>query len=108
MNHSLTELYDEMYGVKVKPEDLLVNMKLDNYHHINFEKKDDVLIATVKCDLANGDLGEFQYRFIDSKLDTLLQITPIISENVLYDRTTEINKLRKSIEMQIKNQTNIA
>lgn len=95
----INNLYDEIYGSKVRPEDLLNNMNLENYHDVKFSKIDNQLIATVKCDLKNGELGIFEYSFINNKLENLIQVSP--TNITIYDRKTEIENLRKEIKNNI-------
>lgn len=98
MEKLIEKLYEETYESKLTPYDLLQNLKLDNYHDITFSKIDDSLIATVFCDLVTGESAEFEYIFVNDKLDSLIQVSPFISQSVLYQRETEINKLRYKIK----------
>lgn len=101
MQNALNNLYEEIYGSKLKPQDLLNNLELDNYHEIKFTKKGHSLVATVICDLNTGERAEFKYIFKEDKLEKLIQLSPTTSQNILYDRKKEIYKLRKELQSML-------
>lgn len=43
----LQNIYEEMYESKVRSQDLLKNLTLDNYHDVKFQRENDYFIATV-------------------------------------------------------------
>lgn len=96
------KLYEEVYSPKLTPKNLLDNMKLDNYHSVDFFKEDGVIIAITKCDLPNGNQGEFKYIFKNEKLIKLSQEFDNKPAITLYDRENEINKLRNELKATIK------
>lgn len=108
MEELIKKLYEEIYGPKVRPQDLLQNLKLDNYYDVIFNKQDDFLLARVFCDLATGEKAEFEYIFVDDKLESLTQVSPTIPQNILYHRETEINKLRNKIKNMLTTRSSIS
>lgn len=98
-------LYEEIHEPKVSPQDLLKNLELDNYHDVLFKKENNYIIATVLCDLANNEPGEFKYSFLNNKLESLIQISPHVQHNILYDRNTEIQQLRSKISKTSNNES---
>lgn len=98
----LNQLYTEIYEPKLLPQDLLENLNLDNYISVNFINKDGNTQAFTKCYLTDGSIAEYVYTFIFSKL---YRLEEIVSENnliVLYDRESEILKLKEELISESK------
>lgn len=98
----LNQLYSEMYEPKLLPQDLLENLNLDNYISVNFTKSNGNTKAITKCHLPNGRIAEYVYTFRDSKLIRLEEMTSADNSIVLYDRETEIIKLKEELSLDTK------
>ena len=93
----INQLYTEMYEPKLLPQDLLDNLRLDNYISVDFLKNSECIQAVTKCYLPNGSVAEYLYTFNDLKLLRLEDITTKISPIIIYDREQEILKLKKDL-----------
>lgn len=94
----INQLYSEMYEPKLLPQDLLENLKLDNYISVNFLKEENGLTqATTRCYLSNGSIAEYLYTFSDLKLIRLEDITSENCTKIIYDRDTEISQLKNEL-----------
>lgn len=101
MNYTakFNELYSEMYEPKLMPQDLLENLKLKNYISVNFSSQDEITFASTKCYLDNGDIAEYLYTFKELKLFRLENIFSDKPSIILYDRETEIIKLKEELNI---------
>ncbi len=91
------KLYEETYSPKLTPQTLLMNLNLDNYTGINFQKVDGYVIASTFCYLQNGLQAEYRYYFIE---DSLYKLESVIdnSTETIYNREIEKQKLVNKIK----------
>lgn len=96
MKNLIEKLYEEEYSPKLTPENLLSNLKLDNYNKINFEKINNFIFAHVFCYLENNMEAEYIYQFKDS---LLIKLESNINGNIktIYCREQEKRKIINQI-----------
>ncbi|QDP40798.1 hypothetical protein [Radiobacillus deserti] len=92
MNRFIDELYNAIYSPKLTPQELLGNLKMQNYTEVNFQKCENTLIGITKCVLDDGNNAEFKYTF--NETNHLIQLESNIGNQseILYDREVEIKK----------------
>lgn len=97
MKSKIDRLYNAIYSNYISPEDLVKNIKCNNYESITFKKSDGGLIANVKCEIQDLGYVEFAY-FFDNK-DMLLKIDMIIGDDTIpyFRRNSEIENLKEEI-----------
>ncbi|GLY12675.1 hypothetical protein [Pseudobacillus badius] len=91
MKDIIERLYDEIYGPKLTPYELLKNVKLPNYISVDFKNENNFIIGTSKCHLPDGEIATFIYTFDNN--DNLLSL---ISE--VDSKTEELYNREKAIE----------
>ncbi|UOK56175.1 hypothetical protein MGI18_14155 [Bacillus sp. OVS6] len=103
MLNAIERLYDEIYGPKLTPYELIENVKLPNYISVDFCKdSENNIVAYTKCLLEDGSKALFTYSFDkDSKLVSLKSTVHGIDEEI-YNRKTEIEKFNLSASRTIK------
>ncbi|TCT23348.1 hypothetical protein EDD68_10762 [Melghiribacillus thermohalophilus] len=100
MQKLIKKLYDELYSPKLTPEELLNNIKHDNYISVNFSREDGKIIGITKCYLKNGLLAEYKYVFDNEKKLIKLSSNICGEEEIIYDRDTAIKKIYKEIKLK--------
>jgi len=106
MYEKLERLYDEIYGPKLTPYELLDNVKLPHYISVDFKKENNFIQGITKCYIETGELAVFIYTFNqDNKLISLKSIINNIEEEI-YNRELAIQQLYSKTIKDIKPQTN--
>lgn len=89
-------LYELMFKDIVTPFNLLENARLGNYQYVKYYTKKEYFIAEMKCSLGVQDTRTFYYCFdTDSKLQRIYQKCNNFSKELLFDRSTEIERIKK-------------
>jgi hypothetical protein len=97
MDLDFKQLYELVYSPILTPYNLVDNAKLPNYDYVNYSKGEKGLIVSMKCELEEGFSVIFDY-FFDKK-DALQKLIMTSEEGVetLFDRQTDINKIKNRI-----------
>lgn len=106
MNKLFDKIYNLTYTPLVTPFNLLNNLKLDNYHEINFHKRNGEIVAQIKCTIDNK-MSTFEYIFNSDNF--LMKITHIdkSGNEILFDRNSELSTDRDDYLKQLSINKNI-
>ncbi|MDF2927687.1 MAG: hypothetical protein K0R57_6601 [Paenibacillaceae bacterium] len=101
MKNGIHELYNLENGYIILPSDLIANAKLPNYEHVKFYSNQSGLVVECLCILDDGDKVTFTYYFnSEDKLQRLISEDGMSIE-VIFDRRTQSEKLRKRISKAV-------
>lgn len=100
MDHLIDRLYYVLENPIVTPACLISNIKLPEYQTLTFHKEAQGLLAVMQCKV-DGQIMEFRYLF--DRQDCLSRAILInhssSEEQVLFDRTEEVEQMGKRLIM---------
>jgi len=105
MDKLFNNIYNLTYNHLVTPYNLLNNLKLENYHEINFRKNNLEIIAEIKCTVDKQELT-FEYIFDNNNFLKQVAYFSESNKNILFDREAELtqerNKFIRKVNVQKK------
>ena len=95
------KIYDLMYSPLITPANLLDNINLDNYSYINYYKKDDFIIAQIKCICIGDNVPTIFCYYFDKNNFLIKIIKEDINKNKVkvFDRQLELKKEQRKLPL---------
>lgn len=102
MNIDIRSLYDLENGHIIFPYELIANSKLPNYEHVKFSSTPNGLVVECLCVMEDNKKIIFNYYFDEQDRLQKLVATDGGNHDVLFDRRSEIEKMRRSLNVLVK------
>ncbi|MFR5264568.1 hypothetical protein [Clostridium sp.] len=98
------EIYDLTFLPLVTPNSLLDNLNLENYESINYIKKEDYLIAEVKCVIDKKAII-FNYEFNNENYLDCIYFIENGNKEFLFSRAKLLETLRNEYNDKLRKKT---
>lgn len=102
MEELINKLYYILNNPLVTPWDLVENVKLDNYDNLHIAKGEQGITATIECRSDEGSTVEYVYYFDQQDHLMSLVLRDGYSDEIVFDRTKEIETAKSLIARQKK------
>ncbi|MFB7121842.1 hypothetical protein [Bacillus tropicus] len=92
MNEDIRKIYNLLNSPVLTPYNLLENVKLNNYHYVNYYKGEVGIICEMKCNTEDGDELKYFYHFDNNDYLFQVYMQPTNGEKLMvFDRGQELN-----------------
>ena len=93
------ELYQLVFSPMVKPENLLDNIRLENYKSVSFSRTSDGLMATMKCAVEN-EICVFIYRFDEREYLQRVEMKSPTGWKTVFDRREATGTVHRLLDLK--------